>query len=374
MPSTPTATPNAGSYNSAQSVELSSAGSDYIQYSTSATPASCSAGTRYESAISVASSRTIYVRACDNAGNSTTASFAYIIDTEAPSTPTASPDAGTYTAVQSVELSSTGSDYIRYSTSEFPASCSAGALYTSAISVATSRTIYVLACDNAGNSATSSFSYVISISSGGGGGGGGYTHPQPPVLGPIPVKTSVVGNNIIFYFDVKNASQFVISENQNFSGKSWEAYIATKTLTFAQLVPKETKTFYIKFRTATGSESASRIVNVTIPEPPVIPIITPPVVATTSTVITPKPAAKPTQPAVKRYKFSKFLSAGMRGLEIKLLQLRLQELGFLPKTIKANGVYGPATKAAVIKLQKFYKLKPPAGYVGPGTRTILNGK
>jgi hypothetical protein len=155
------ASPSAGIYNSTQSVTLSSVGSTSIRYSTSETPASCSVGTLYTTAISVASNQTIYTRACDNAGNSTVNSFAYVIDTEAPEAVVSSPVAGSYNSTQSVTLSSVGSTSIRYSTSETPASCSVGTLYTTAISVASNQTIYTRACDNAGNSTTSSFFFEI---------------------------------------------------------------------------------------------------------------------------------------------------------------------------------------------------------------------
>jgi len=78
-PETPTASPSSGSFNSTQSVTLSATGSDYIKYATDAVPSDCSSGTSFGTPISVATSETIYVRACDNAGNSSTASFVYVI-------------------------------------------------------------------------------------------------------------------------------------------------------------------------------------------------------------------------------------------------------------------------------------------------------
>ncbi len=161
-PETPIATPIAGLYNSTQSVSLSSSGSDYIKYDLSSLPSDCSSGTLYGGTISVAISQTIYVRACDNAGNSSTQSFAYTIDSEAPSTAIAIPSANTYTSNQSVSLTSVGSDSIRYSTIETPADCSAGTLYENPIQVSTSQTIHVRACDSLNNSSTISFVYVIS--------------------------------------------------------------------------------------------------------------------------------------------------------------------------------------------------------------------
>lgn len=76
--------------------------------------------------------------------------------------------------------------------------------------------------------------------------------------------------------------------------------------------------------------------------------------------------------AVVKYNFTSFLSTGMSGEEVKQLQFRLQELGYLAKNIKATGYFGPATKTAVIRLQQEHKLQPQFGFVGPGTRKVLN--
>lgn len=80
-PETPIASPQAETYNKNQSVALSSIGSTSIRYSLTAIPDSCSSGTLYSNGnlIDILTSQTIYVRACNNFGNSTTATFAYII-------------------------------------------------------------------------------------------------------------------------------------------------------------------------------------------------------------------------------------------------------------------------------------------------------
>ncbi|HEY5591322.1 MAG TPA: peptidoglycan-binding protein [Paludibacter sp.] len=163
IPLTPIATPSSGIYNSTQTVLLTADGSDSIRYSTSETPADCSADTLYSDStpIVVSSTQTIYVRACDLANNSSTGSFTYTLDTTPPETPTATPSAGSFNSTQSVTLSATSSDYIKYDTS-LVTSCSAGISYEGPISIPSSETIYVLACDNAGNSSTQSFAYVIS--------------------------------------------------------------------------------------------------------------------------------------------------------------------------------------------------------------------
>ncbi|MFZ2190154.1 MAG: peptidoglycan-binding protein [Candidatus Magasanikiibacteriota bacterium] len=73
-----------------------------------------------------------------------------------------------------------------------------------------------------------------------------------------------------------------------------------------------------------------------------------------------------------KFIFYSRLEEGMEGLEIRYLQTRLQELGYLDKAIKINGLFGPATKQAVIKLQQEHHLTPAEGFTGPGTRSVLN--
>ncbi len=112
-PSTPVASPVAGTYNSAQSVSLTSAGSTWIQYSTSATPG-CFSGTTYTGAISVASSQTLYVRGCTLLFGSSTASFAYVIDTTAPTITSVSSDKanGTYAVGEVIDIDVTFSEAV----------------------------------------------------------------------------------------------------------------------------------------------------------------------------------------------------------------------------------------------------------------------
>jgi hypothetical protein len=78
-PSAPVAIPIAGTYTGAQSVILTSAGSDSIHYTTTGT-ADCSS-TLYTTAISISLSETISAIGCDTAGNASSAvSFAYVIN------------------------------------------------------------------------------------------------------------------------------------------------------------------------------------------------------------------------------------------------------------------------------------------------------
>lgn len=79
-PDTSVASPGAGQYSSAQSVLLSSVGSNTIYYTSDGSNPSCTSGTLYDTAISVAFSKTIKAVSCDLVGNqSEVVSFEYTI-------------------------------------------------------------------------------------------------------------------------------------------------------------------------------------------------------------------------------------------------------------------------------------------------------
>jgi hypothetical protein len=70
-----------------------------------------------------------------------------------------------------------------------------------------------------------------------------------------------------------------------------------------------------------------------------------------------------------KYTFTKFLKYKMSGTEVTALQERLTELGVYSGPV--TGYYGSLTTTAVKKLQKLNGLSQ-VGYVGPGTRAVLN--
>lgn len=77
-PATVVASPGAGTYNTSQSVSLSSVGADNIRYTTDTSNPSCSVGTLYVSAITINEPTTIKAIACDVTGNkSEIATFEY---------------------------------------------------------------------------------------------------------------------------------------------------------------------------------------------------------------------------------------------------------------------------------------------------------
>ena len=75
--------------------------------------------------------------------------------------------------------------------------------------------------------------------------------------------------------------------------------------------------------------------------------------------------------------FTRSLSLGMSGEDVKALQIYLNQKGFTVSTIGAGSVgkettyFGPATKAAVIKFQLANKIVPAAGFFGPITRNFI---
>lgn len=97
--------------------------------------------------------------------------------------------------------------------------------------------------------------------------------------------------------------------------------------------------------------------------------------STTSTLSTIKTSATPTainKPHIQitaAQIFTKDLKSGANGSEVLALQKLLVKKGYLKAT--PNGNFGPATTAAVKKLQSAYKIST-LGTVGPATRAVLN--
>lgn len=71
------------------------------------------------------------------------------------------------------------------------------------------------------------------------------------------------------------------------------------------------------------------------------------------------------------YTFTKFLGFGIANNEVKMLQTKLQQLGFFPSNIDPTGYFGSVTRDAVKKFQAAYGIDS-VGYVGPQTRAKLN--
>jgi hypothetical protein len=151
-PPTVNVSPAAGTYNSAQSVTLSTEAGATIYYTTDgSTPTTSS--TVYSTPISISASATLKFIGRDTAGNvSTPVSATYNIDTSPPVV-TSSPAAGTYTSAQSVTLSSEAGATIYYTTNGTTPT-TASTVYTAPISISATTTLQFIGKDTAGNIST----------------------------------------------------------------------------------------------------------------------------------------------------------------------------------------------------------------------------
>jgi len=76
-------------------------------------------------------------------------------------------------------------------------------------------------------------------------------------------------------------------------------------------------------------------------------------------------------PVAFKYTYNINLAFGARGNEVRMLQIGLAEVGYLPKG--TNGPYGPLTRGAVAKLQKDNGIVGDGANFGPKTRKLLTG-
>jgi Divergent InlB B-repeat domain/FG-GAP-like repeat/Putative peptidoglycan binding domain len=223
---------------------------------------------------------------------------------------------------------------------------------------------------------------VIPVSPGGGGGGGGggaSSLPIPSVkVNSISTKQESTPTTltITFIFNVANAAFVAISEDPDFPNAVWQPY--SPAINFIVPSGAGLNNLYVKFRSSSGLETPVQRIGLTLSNMTEVPVTAQPVV-TTPIKPNPVPPAKSstvnsTKPVVKinKFIFTEFMISGSTGVEVRQLQLKLQQMGYFPPKQKTTGIFGPTTKQAVIKLQKFYKLKPALGYVGPGTRAVLN--
>lgn len=179
----PVATPGADTYTSEQDVALSANGAPSIHYTFDGTAPDCiSSGSSLTYSVPIPVSESLIIKAISCYPNNLTSSivsFDYIINLPAPTLPTASPVAGTYTSAQSVVLISYGSDSIHYTTNGVDPTCSTGTTYSSAISVSATLTMKAIACYGESYSDVATFAYTINIPPSPSGGVGGGTPPPP---------------------------------------------------------------------------------------------------------------------------------------------------------------------------------------------------
>lgn len=171
---TPTFSPVAGTYTSTQSVAISTTtGGATICYTTDgSTPTAngagtCTHGTTYSSAVSVAVSETL--KAVGSLSGDTDSSVGSATYTIQVATPTFSPVAGTYTGTQNVTISTTtGSATLCYTTdgttptANGAGTCTHGTTYSTAVAVAASETLKAVgSLSGLSDSAVGSAAYII---------------------------------------------------------------------------------------------------------------------------------------------------------------------------------------------------------------------
>jgi hypothetical protein len=181
---TPTFTPAAGNYASAQNVTIATTTpSATIYYTTNGSTPTTSSNV-YTGPISVATSQTIKaIATASGFANSAIASAAYTITNTQVATPTFSPAAGTYTSPQSVTISTTTPSATIHYTTNGATPTASSATYGGPISVTASQTIKAIAiASGLTNSAVATATYTINLAPAAtptfSPGGGTYTSAQ----------------------------------------------------------------------------------------------------------------------------------------------------------------------------------------------------
>ncbi len=114
-PSAPMFSPVAGTYTSAQTVTITSAGATSIYYTTNGTTPT-TASTLYSGPVSISATTTLEAIGVNSGGSSAVTTGTYTITLPPPSAPVFSPVAGSYTSAQTVTITSSGATSIYYTT------------------------------------------------------------------------------------------------------------------------------------------------------------------------------------------------------------------------------------------------------------------
>jgi parallel beta-helix repeat protein len=203
----PTFSPGAGSYSSAQSVTISTTTSGAsIRYTTDGSTPSETVGTLYSGPVSISSNTTLQAIAYETGmTDSSVASAAYSIQAAAP---TFTPGAGTYTSVQSVTIATTTSGAsIRYTTDGSTPTETNGTLYSGPVTVGSSETLKAIAYSSSyADSGVSSAGYTINLPSAAAPtfspAGGSYTTAQS-----VTISSTTSGASIRYTTDGSTPSE-----------------------------------------------------------------------------------------------------------------------------------------------------------------------
>ncbi len=164
---TPTFSPAAGTYSSAQSVTISdTTPNSFFYYTTDgSSPLASASAVPYTGPIAVVSTETIQaVAGASGFGNSAVVAATYTINTtmSPAATPTFSPAAGTYTSAQTVTISDTTPGATIYYTLDGSTPSTSSTKYTGTIPVGSTETIKAIAAATGfSNSAVATATYTI---------------------------------------------------------------------------------------------------------------------------------------------------------------------------------------------------------------------
>ncbi len=162
---TPTFSPAAGAYTSAQTVTISdSTAGAAIYYTTNGTTPTTSS-TVYSGPVTVGATETLNaIAVATGLTNSAVGSAAYTINLPAAATPTFSPVAGTYTSAQTVTIADTTTGAVIYYTTNGAAPTTSSTVYSGAITVSATETLKAIAVATGfSTSAAGSAAYTINL-------------------------------------------------------------------------------------------------------------------------------------------------------------------------------------------------------------------
>jgi ribosome-binding factor A len=194
---TPTFSPAAGTFASAQTVTISDGTSGATIYYTTNGTTPTTASSVYSSAITVSATETLEAIATHSGyTNSAVGSAAYTIN-GAAATPTFNPAAGTYTSVQTVTISDGTSGATIYYTTNGTTPTTNSTVYSSAITVSVSETLEAIATASGyTQSAVGSAAYTINLTVATptfNPGGGNYSSAQT-----VTISDSTSGSTIYY--------------------------------------------------------------------------------------------------------------------------------------------------------------------------------
>jgi hypothetical protein len=165
---TPTLSPAAGTYASAQTVTISDTTAGAVIYYTTNGSTPTTASKQYAAAITVSATATVKaIAVASGYSTSAVASAAYTISTALPAAaaPTLSVATGTYASAQSVVLADATPGAVIYYTTNGSTPTTASAIYSTALTVNTTTTVKAIAVASGySNSAVSSATYTITTS------------------------------------------------------------------------------------------------------------------------------------------------------------------------------------------------------------------